>query len=965
MSSRSFFQLINNGVVTLTTGSPKATLIAIIFVTFILLRSATQFQENMTKDIEVYLPEGDEATGLLLEVRQEWSTDTLLVIVESRNALDPERYDQNPRDNITFVDTLKTMSALEVAIDPWGQSREQERNVKSCYQTIKGADRGKCDGIVFTLSLSTIIKELNSTTHRFADAVGRKSIGDPSTIIASMTDDQLNDTGMYDIPDSQERIDELVNRTGETAHNYALDTNGDGIWDTASILFALKYEEQANDEAQKRQIDRLNSWIAGLEPVEEPSMGVTGLVVVLHEVTDRIYEDLLLMLPLAMGIVIAMMLVYHRTPRILPVVAVPVICAIIWTLGLIQLSGVVLTPMIVAAGPILVGIGVDYGLHVANRINECQFDEGLPFRKSVSKGLATTGRATLLCAITDVIGFSALMISPIAPMRTVGLTMIVGVTSAFILTILMVPPLMMLTRYRKGETKAWEKVGAIPVNNWWIILLVIAGLTMASLAKVGVMQEDIRGDESAPDEVESIRLLAQYSDQFGAGQTGIVITRADEERLADPNMLTAANDTEVLNIINATESEIASISINNRNSGEPVNVSAVSIIDFFKAAHIELTIDPGVIVPIFEPVVFSGSYWDLIHHPFFTDDNYAYLDNPALPYTRSQLRNDLIEVFYESFSGEIISMLISDSYQKALIYVEMPYINIDDTQLLIDRINEITDYQDLAVPNGEVAHLTGGPPITVAINAGIQETQWKTITLSLILVFCALFCLFYLTSENRLSPATMVRSLGFAAATIVPILIVVAWQPMTMSAGSTNVNIFTAMIGTIIIGIGIDNAVQISERVREEGVTEEGIARAVEFTGASLVEATSTTAGGVAAGVLISLFRTQFVGLQNFFLLIIVLIFYTLIGGLLVLPAIYTASLRLSERLKRKRGKVVRRAVRLPGTLGQEGEESPSKPQSTRPLASQPAWMRKRPPPEDAGPPEAEPLEADDLEDSW
>ena len=962
MSSGSFFQLINRGVVNLTTGFPKATIIVATVITLILLRSATHFEKNMTRDIEVYLPEGDEATGLLLEVRQEWSTDTLLIIVESRNAWDPERYVQDPRDNITAVETLKTMSALEVAIDPWGQSREQERNFGSCYQSIKGADRGECDGIVFTLSLSTIIKELNSTTPRFVNAVEKKSLGSAFGQVVHLDDDQLNDTGVYDIPDSQERIDELVNRTGKTANNYALDTNGDGIWDTASILFALNYEELDNDEAQREHIDKVNAWIAGLEHPEQPTMGVTGLVVVLHEVTDRIYDDLLLMLPLAMGIVVVMMLMYHRTPRILPVVAIPVIFSIIWTLGLVQLSGVVLTPMIVAAGPILVGIGVDYGLHVANRINECQFEEGLTFHKSVSKGLATTGRATLLCAVTDIIGFSALMISPISPMRTVGLTMIVGVTSAFILTILLVPPLMMLTNYRKGETRAWQKVGSIPVKNWWIILLLITMLTMASLAKVEVMQEDIRGDESAPDEIESIQLLAQYSEQFDAGQTGIVITRADEERRSDPDMLTAANDTEVLDIINATESEISSISINNRNSGEPVNISAVSIIDFFKAAHVELTIEFELIDQIFEPVTLSGSYWDLIHHPFFTSDNFAYLDDPNLPYTRTQLRNDIIEVFYESFSGEIIAMLISDDYQKALIYVEMPYINIDDTQVLIDLINEITEYNDLMVPNGEVAHLTGGPPITVAINAGIQETQWKTIKLSLMLVLGALFAMFYLTSNDRLSPATMVRSLGFAVATIIPILIVVAWQPMTMSAGSTNVNIFTAMIGTIIIGIGIDNAVQISERIREEGVNEEGIARAVEFTGASLVEATSTTAGGIAAGVLISLFRTQFVGLQNFFLLIIILIFYTLVGGLLVLPAIYTASLRLKNNLNRRRGKVVRRAVRLPGTVGVDAD---GKTEVTRPLATKPAWMREKPPPDKLEPAEAEPLEADDLEDTW
>ena len=69
------------------------------------------------------------------------------------------------------------------------------------------------------------------------------------------------------------------------------------------------------------------------------------------------------------------MLFFHRNWLAIPVVLVPIFCALIWTLGIVNLSGVVLTPMIVAAGPILVGIGVDYGLHVANRIVEFK-DEG-------------------------------------------------------------------------------------------------------------------------------------------------------------------------------------------------------------------------------------------------------------------------------------------------------------------------------------------------------------------------------------------------------------------------------------------------------------------------------------------------------------------------------------------------------------------------------------------------------------
>ena len=176
------------------------------------------------------------------------------------------------------------------------------------------------------------------------------------------------------------------------------------------------------------------------------------------------------MLPISLGIVIAMMLFFHRNWLAIPVVLVPIFCALIWTLGIVNLSGVVLTPMIVAAGPILVGIGVDYGLHVANRIVEFK-DEGNKMPRATFLALLTTGKATFLCAVTDTIGFSALFISPIAPMRTVGFTMIVGVMCAFFLTVSMTPAIMKLTNYSRHKSDGWKSIAVLSTKQWKVILL--------------------------------------------------------------------------------------------------------------------------------------------------------------------------------------------------------------------------------------------------------------------------------------------------------------------------------------------------------------------------------------------------------------------------------------------------------------------------------------------------------------
>ncbi len=843
-----------------------ATLLVLVLITISFLKGALTFEENMTRDIEVYLPEGEESTDILIEVREDWATDLIIVYVETPNARNPDYFSDPVVDNITYVPTLKEIAFLERTIDPYGQNVDLENK----YQ----ADRGGKDKIIFTLSISTLIKEFNSTNARFIEASEGKIFGGLS--IEQNDDDAVNETGTYAIPNDQERVDQIFDETSSALQNFAIDTNNDGIIDTAVILFALKAFEENNDEIQEEMIAKIQQHINERHcpnPDDCTQMTQTGLVVVLHEVTARLYDDLLTMLPISLGIVVGLILIFHRNWLAIPVVLVPIFCSLIWTLGIISISGVVLTPMIVAAGPILVGIGVDYGLHVANRIVEFK-DEGNKIPRATFLALMTTGKATFLCAVTDTIGFSALFISPIAPMRTVGLTMIVGVACSFFLTVSMTPAIMKLTNYSRHKSEGWTSIAVFSTKQWKAILVVVLLATTYSIARISVMDQDMKGDESAPEDIESIKKLGEYSDKFEAGQTGILLINGPVDRPKP-----AAKDLDVLDIMNWTQGEINNITIENRNTDNLINVSAFSIVDFFKSAHVSFVIEDLGGEPIFE---YDGSFWEFLHSDFFGED-YIWVDlNPV--YSREDLRSDMIDVFYESFTDEMRAMLLTDEYDKALIYVSMPYVNIDDTTVIVDKIDEIAYIRDrqMHTQDAMMSQLTGGPPVTIAINKGIQNTQFDTIVLSLILVLITLVIIF--------------KSPKFGTITFLPILLVILWYPATVDAGGTNLNIFTAMVGTIIIGIGIDNSIQITERVREEGTTPEGIQKAVENTGQSVVEATFTTMGGVFAGVIISLYRTQFVGLRNFFGLIITLILFSLLMAVFALPSFYHALHYLKQK---------------------------------------------------------------------
>ena len=838
------------------TRKPFFTVLIVALLTSTLLWHAATFRESMTSDVEVYLPEGEETTKILLEVREEWSTDVMLIYVETDNAKYPYDPDSGTGDdtNITDQHVLLEMSRIE------GDAYHGKEYFEGLYHgalDYNKDDRGKEDGIVFVLSIATVIKELNSSNPRFINAVERQ-FGKESGLDVSFDDEVLEDQGEYAIPDDQNRIDQYVDAMGETLESLAVDTNDDGIWDTGAIIIAIKHFR--DDDDRKEMIDNARRAIDNRE-TKHTTMTATGLVVVLEDISQRVYDDLLKMVVLSFIFVIITMYFFHRTLKILVITAIPVLFSVIWSFGLLRVLDITLTPMVVAAGPILIGIGVDYSLHITNRIAE--FNKKEKFIPSVVKAYKTTGRATMLCALTDAIGFSALLIPSlpvigtvvsIAPMRTVGLTMILGVFFCFLFTLILTPPLMILLKYEKKSELNWKVVGKFPVKHKKLIIGIAIVLTLASLLNVSVMDKDIRGDEAAPEGIDSLEKIKEYTRNFEAGQTGMVIVRGDPDE--DPEFH-PIKDINLLDVVNETQYDI----------GQVRNTTALSVVNFFKAIKINFTLTIGG-----QETTLGGSLWDVMHSQTWTAIDVTF---PQL-----QSRRRFIEVSYETLSNETRSMLINDGYTKTLIYTEMPYINLDDTANIVKNVNHAIDKHRHELPGDEssMSDLTGGAPVSLAINHAIKYTQWTTIFVSLVLVCIVLMILF---GPKR------------GLLTLIPIVMVVMWQPLTMVGAGTNVNIFTAMLGTIIIGIGIDCAVHITERVNEEGWTEEGIAYATEHTGQTLVEATATTIAGVSAGIVISFW--SFAGLRNFFLIITLLITYSLLAGLLVLPALYAMLVSAKE----------------------------------------------------------------------
>ena len=66
--------------------SPGALVALLLLITLLIGRDAMDFEHQINGDVEIYLPDGANSTELLNEVRQQWSTDIVILYVQTNNA---------------------------------------------------------------------------------------------------------------------------------------------------------------------------------------------------------------------------------------------------------------------------------------------------------------------------------------------------------------------------------------------------------------------------------------------------------------------------------------------------------------------------------------------------------------------------------------------------------------------------------------------------------------------------------------------------------------------------------------------------------------------------------------------------------------------------------------------------------------------------------------------------------------
>lgn len=117
---------------------------------------------------------------------------------------------------------------------------------------------------------------------------------------------------------------------------------------------------------------------------------------------------------------------------------VPVSVGLIWLLGAMSAIGRSFDHANVVVLPIILGIGVDAGVHLMHRARESH--------TTLPTLLGRTGTAISLSAATTAVGFGALMLAEYGAMRSFGSLMLIGLGAVWLAALAVLPALLVITR---------------------------------------------------------------------------------------------------------------------------------------------------------------------------------------------------------------------------------------------------------------------------------------------------------------------------------------------------------------------------------------------------------------------------------------------------------------------------------------------------------------------------------------
>ena len=515
---------------------------------------------------------------------------------------------------------------------------------------------------------------------------------------------------------------------------------------------------------------------------------------------------------------------------------------------------------------LLIGLGVDYAIHLTSRYRE-DVARGTSVDDSISRAIKTVGVALALATVTTAVGFLTNVFNQIPALREFGLLAAVGIGASFLLTLTFVPAVREVLDRRAerndrldheamagsssrvlprliGSTSVLARRFAVQVTIISIVLGVVAGWATFTQLEASFSFLDFVPTTSP---IRDTAVL--LTDRFEFPETTSVLVEGDDLASAESwNSLAAATSGLV-----ETE-DVISI------DGFPLAASPVSVVSQLTNPE-----SPGFSQPVADAAAAVGLGQDLTASGDMT---------PVYDAAFAAAPEQMAQVLARSDFG---------AYATALFSVQ--------TQAGEDGITQLNDGIETAfapvVAVGDSATPTSDAIIGDVVVTTLRDSQVSSLLLTLGAALLLLILNFWFE----------VRRPFLGIITTIPVGLVVLLAFGIMAALGIPFGPVTATIAAMAIGIGIPYMIHITHRYEEDRARldgpDEAITSTLTFTGGALAGSAITTIAGF--GILVVSSTIPF---RQFGFVTAYTILLALLAAVLILPSY----LYLWDGWHRKRG---------------------------------------------------------------
>ncbi|WP_052667987.1 efflux RND transporter permease subunit [Nitriliruptor alkaliphilus] len=565
-------------------------------------------------------------------------------------------------------------------------------------------------------------------------------------------------------------------------------------------------------------------------------------LILADEVNEVIEADLGRLLALAFAIIVGILVAIYR--RVSDVVAsvLGLVFTIVWMQGASVLVGpgfLGLTggqsEMSMVIPILLVGLGVDYGIHLTMRYRE-ERGAGADPADAAGGAIEAVGAALLLATMTTVVGFSTNVFNPLPPLQDFGIFAAIGVIGAFVVFTTFVPSVRVLLDRRaaaRGNLRPERRPDDAPTalgrlasalapmaTRRPVAVLIVAGLlTLAGGLGATQLSTEFSQTEFFPSDSEALATIELVQAELGGDlteRTSVLVTGST----STPGSLAA------LDAFERAAGQVAGV----RGDGR---AQADSVLDRAIAAGL---IDPSDIDSDADIATVGSQLAEL---------------DPTLG---AVLADGMFLVDLATNVGDEV-----DELQDGLAAASSPLADLGfDTSVASDGILIATVMDEL------------------------RASQISGLAITLLASMAILALAFWVRVREPL--------LGVLA--IVAVGIVVAWTLGLMALVGIPFNVMTAVVSALAIGIGVPFGIHVVNRFIEDRDREPDLDAAMvstlRHTGGALIGSATTTVAGF--GVLVLSTVPPF---RQFGAVVAMTIALALVASVAVLPAMLAVYTRL------------------------------------------------------------------------